>query len=362
MQGFRHPAVAPLVQLDANLFTLELFHGPTLAFKDLAMQLLARLVDHALKARGQRATIIGATSGDTGAAAIEAFSGLSQVDVFILYPHGRVSDVQRRQMTTVGAANVHAIAIEGSFDDAQAAIKALFAQQGAARKAQSLRRQLDQLGAHPRPDRLLLHQRRRARRALPAGLLRHADGQFRRYFRRLHRQAHGPADRAAGHRLATPTTSCRARWRAGPTPSARCGRRNRLRWTFRFRPISSGCCSRPMAATAPRSAPKWPGWRSRARSISTPRRSPPSAPTSTPSASARRRPAPRSQGSGARRAISPIRIRRSASARRGARPSCAARETPLVVLGTAHAAKFPDAIEAATGVAPGLAAASCRPR
>ena len=125
-RGFRHPAVAPLVQLDANLFTLELFHGPTLAFKDLAMQLLARLVDHALKARGQRATIIGATSGDTGAAAIEAFSGLSQVDVFILYPHGRVSDVQRRQMTTVDAPNVHAIALEGSFDDAQAAIKALF--------------------------------------------------------------------------------------------------------------------------------------------------------------------------------------------------------------------------------------------
>jgi threonine synthase len=124
--GFRHPAVAPLVQLNDNLFTLELFHGPTLAFKDLAMQLLARLVDHALKARGQRATIVGATSGDTGAAAIEAFSGLSQVDVFILYPHRRVSEVQRRQMTTVAAPNVHAIAIEGSFDDAQAAIKAFF--------------------------------------------------------------------------------------------------------------------------------------------------------------------------------------------------------------------------------------------
>jgi threonine synthase len=124
--AFRHPAVAPLVQLDGNLFTLELFHGPTLAFKDLAMQLLARLVDHALKARGQRATVVGATSGDTGAAAIEAFAGLSQVDVFILYPHGRVSDVQRRQMTTAAGANVHAIAIEGSFDDAQAAIKAMF--------------------------------------------------------------------------------------------------------------------------------------------------------------------------------------------------------------------------------------------
>ncbi len=95
---FRHPAIAPLTQLNDNLFTLELFHGPTLAFKDLAMQLLARLIDHALRARGERATIVGATSGDTGAAAIEAFRGLPQVDVFILYPHGRVSDVQRRQM------------------------------------------------------------------------------------------------------------------------------------------------------------------------------------------------------------------------------------------------------------------------
>ncbi|WP_395665184.1 threonine synthase [Methylocella sp.] len=124
--GFRHKAVAPLVQLESNLFALELFHGPTLAFKDLAMQLLARLVDHALKARGQRATVVGATSGDTGAAAIEAFAGLAQVDVFILYPHQRVSEVQRRQMTTTGAPNVHAIALEGSFDDAQGAVKALF--------------------------------------------------------------------------------------------------------------------------------------------------------------------------------------------------------------------------------------------
>jgi threonine synthase len=124
--SFRHPAIAPLAQLGDNLFALELFQGPTLAFKDLAMQLLARLVDHALKARGERATIVAATSGDTGAAAIEAFRDLAQVDVFILYPHGRVSEVQRRQMTTVEAANIHAIAIEGTFDDAQAAIKALF--------------------------------------------------------------------------------------------------------------------------------------------------------------------------------------------------------------------------------------------
>jgi threonine synthase len=123
---FRHPAVCPLVQLADNLFVLELFHGPTLAFKDVAMQLLGRLMDHALKARGARATIVGATSGDTGSAAVEAFRGLAQVDVFILYPHGRVSDVQRRQMTTVDAPNVHALAIEGTFDDCQSAVKAMF--------------------------------------------------------------------------------------------------------------------------------------------------------------------------------------------------------------------------------------------
>ncbi|MGY2052337.1 threonine synthase [Methylobacterium sp. JK268] len=124
--SFRHPAVCPLVQLDDNLFLLELHHGPTLAFKDVAMQLLGRLMDHVLKARGSRATIVGATSGDTGSAAVEAFRGLDQVDVFILYPHGRVSEVQRRQMTSVDEPNVHALAVEGTFDDCQAIVKALF--------------------------------------------------------------------------------------------------------------------------------------------------------------------------------------------------------------------------------------------
>ncbi|MBV1701232.1 MAG: threonine synthase [Hyphomicrobiales bacterium] len=123
---FRHSAVTPLVQIDDNLFVLELFHGPTLAFKDVAMQLLGRLMDHELRARGQRATIVGATSGDTGAAAIEAFAGLGQVDVFILFPNGRVSEVQRRQMTCVDSPNVHAIAVDGTFDDCQAIIKGLF--------------------------------------------------------------------------------------------------------------------------------------------------------------------------------------------------------------------------------------------
>ena len=123
---FRHPAVTPLVQLDSNLFVLELFHGPTLAFKDVAMQLLGRMMDRALGRKGERAVVVGATSGDTGAAAIEAFRGLPQVDVIILYPHNRVSDVQRRQMTSVPDENIHAVALEGSFDDCQAIVKAMF--------------------------------------------------------------------------------------------------------------------------------------------------------------------------------------------------------------------------------------------
>ncbi|AMM83820.1 threonine synthase [Martelella sp. AD-3] len=127
---FRHPAVTPLVQSDANRFTLELFHGSTLAFKDVAMQLLARLMDYALEQRGQRATIVGATSGDTGGAAIDAFAASTRTDIFILFPHGKVSPVQQRQMTTLGAANVHAIAVEGHFDDCQNLVKAMFADPG----------------------------------------------------------------------------------------------------------------------------------------------------------------------------------------------------------------------------------------
>ncbi len=125
-RGFRHAATAPLVQIEANLFALELFHGPTLAFKDFAMQWLGRAMNYLLARRDARATILGATSGDTGAAAIEAFGGLSQTDVYILYPHGRVSEVQRRQMTAVDKPNVHALAIEGTFDDCQRIVKELF--------------------------------------------------------------------------------------------------------------------------------------------------------------------------------------------------------------------------------------------
>ncbi len=123
---FRHKAVCPLVQIAPNRFLLELFHGPTLAFKDVAMQLLARLMDHVLAERGQHATIVGATSGDTGGAAIEAFAGRNRADLFILFPHGRVSTVQQRQMTTSGAANVHALAMDGNFDDCQNLVKEMF--------------------------------------------------------------------------------------------------------------------------------------------------------------------------------------------------------------------------------------------
>jgi threonine synthase len=125
-QGFEHPARAPLKQLAPNHFLLELFHGPTLAFKDFAMQLIGQLFQAALTRRGERVTIVGATSGDTGSAAIEAFRGLDNVDVFILFPEGRVSEVQRRQMTTPAEDNVHALAVKGDFDDCQAALKDMF--------------------------------------------------------------------------------------------------------------------------------------------------------------------------------------------------------------------------------------------
>jgi threonine synthase len=123
---FRHPAVVPLDQIGPNQFMLELFHGPTLAFKDVAMQLLSRLMDHVLAQRGQRTTIVVATSGDTGGAAVDAFAERDNVDLIALFPDGRISDVQRRMMTTWDAPNVHALAVKGTFDDCQAIVKGLF--------------------------------------------------------------------------------------------------------------------------------------------------------------------------------------------------------------------------------------------
>jgi threonine synthase len=124
---FRHSAVAPMVQLAPNQWVLELFHGPTLAFKDFALQLLGRLLDYMLQRKHQKVVIMGATSGDTGSAAIEGCKRCENIDIFILHPHGRVSDVQRRQMTTVSGNNIHNLAVQGNFDDCQAMVKASFA-------------------------------------------------------------------------------------------------------------------------------------------------------------------------------------------------------------------------------------------
>ncbi len=123
---FTHPAIAPLVQLEERLWVMELFHGPTLAFKDFALQFLGQLFDHILAKSGERRTIVGATSGDTGSAAIEAVRGSEYIDIFMMYPEGRVSEVQRRQMTTIGDANVHNLAVKGDFDDCQGMVKAMF--------------------------------------------------------------------------------------------------------------------------------------------------------------------------------------------------------------------------------------------
>ena len=124
--SFAHAAVTPLKQLDERHWLLELFHGPTLAFKDVALQLLGLMFERFLGSRSEHLTVVGATSGDTGSAAIQALAGRAQVDIFMLHPLGRVSDVQRRQMTTVMTPNVHNIAVEGTFDDAQALVKAMF--------------------------------------------------------------------------------------------------------------------------------------------------------------------------------------------------------------------------------------------
>ncbi len=199
--GFDHVAVAPLRQLDANDWLLELFHGPTLAFKDVALQLLGHLFEHFLEKRDRSVTIVGATSGDTGAAAIEACAGRERMTIVILHPHGRISEVQRRQMTTVDAANVHNIAIEGTFDDCQALLKAMFDDRAfrerlrlAAVNSINWARVVAQAVYY-------VSRGPGAGRALAQGGVRGADRQFRRCLCRLCRGADRAADRPAhrGH-------------------------------------------------------------------------------------------------------------------------------------------------------------------
>ncbi len=197
---FRHPAVAPLVQTGPNAFILELFHGTTLAFKDVAMQLIGRLMDYVLEKRGERATIVGATSGDTGGAAIDAFAGRDRTDIFILFPEGKVSPVQQRQMTTSTDKNVHAMAVEGQFRRLPEPGEGHVQRCALPRQGAPVGRQLHQLGAHHGAGGLLLHHRRVARRAGPQDVLHRADGQFRRYLRRLSSRRNGPAHRPSGDR------------------------------------------------------------------------------------------------------------------------------------------------------------------
>ena len=179
---------------------LELFHGPTLAFKDLAMQLLGRLMDHVLTARGERTTVVVATSGDTGGAAVEAFRGRSRADVYVLFPHGRISDVQRRMMTTAEDENVHALAIEGTFDDCQAIVKGLF-------NHHDFRDRVRLSGVNSinwaRIVAQVVYYFTAAVAlgvAAPQGRVHGADRQFRRHLCRLCRALHGPADRSPGDR------------------------------------------------------------------------------------------------------------------------------------------------------------------
>ena len=197
-EGFGHAARAPLVQLDSGHFMLELFHGPTLAFKDFAMQLIGQLFEASLKRSGKRVCIVGATSGDTGSAAIEAFRGLEAVDVFILYPHGRVSEVQRRQMSTPLESNVHAIALDGHFDDCQARVKDMF-------NDFDFRDTVGLAGVNSINWARVLAQvvyyftsAVSSGCARPQGQLHRAHRQFRRHLCGLHRQTHGAAHRPAG--------------------------------------------------------------------------------------------------------------------------------------------------------------------
>ena len=248
---FRHPAVVPLDQIGPNQFVLELFHGPTLAFKDVAMQLISRLMDHVLAKRDQRTTIVVATSGDTGGAAVDAFAGLDNVDLVVLFPHGRISDVQRRMMTTTGAANVHALAIEGTFRRLPGDREGDVQPPRLSRCGLAVRRQLDQLGADRGAGGVLFHLRGGARRAARARWI----SPCRPAISATSSPATSPrrwACRSAG--CASPptsTTSCRARSRPASTRCAKCTPPRRPRWTSRSPRISSGCCSRRAAATPP---------------------------------------------------------------------------------------------------------------
>ena len=348
--GFRHPAVAPLRQLGPNDWLLELFHGPTLAFKDVAMQLIGRLFEASLARSGRRVTIVGATSGDTGSAAIEAFRGRAGVEVFILFPDGRVSEVQRRQMTTPAEPNVHALAIAGDFDDAQARVKDMFNDHAFRDGVGLAGRQLDQLGPRAGADRLLLHRRRRPRRAAPAGQLHRADRQLRRHLRRLGREADGPADRPAGDRHQP---------ERHPAPHADDRRAPPRRRAALDQPVDGHRGQLQLRAAAVRALrPRGSGrraadGRARRRRLRAP------AGRARPAAG-RVRQRPRLRGgdaaaiAAAYQATGEVVCPHTAVGLHAAKARRGDPAVPMVVLATAHPAKFPDAVEAACGLRPAL--------
>ena len=350
-QRFGHPAVTPLVQIDRNTWILELFHGPTLAFKDVAMQLLARLMDHVLAKRRARATIVGATSGDTGGAAIEAFRGSKRADVIILFPDGRVSDVQRRMMTTPAEANVHAVAIKGTFDDCQALVKGMF-NDHAFRDRMALSG-VNSINWARIVAQVTYYFVAAAALGAPhrAGHVLGADGQFRRHLRRLGGEADGASGRAPGHRVQCQRHPAA---RATRTASMRCAASSRPRrrpWTSRSPPTSSATCSRPRAATRRRSARPWARSRragASRSSVSCPNFTRSSAPARQARARFRRRSA------GCRKDSGYLMDPHTACAWVADEKCVDQTETPRVILSTAHPAKFPDAMERITGERPAL--------
>ena len=349
---FRHPAVAPLAQLAPDTFVLELFHGPTLAFKDLAMQFLARLMDHALVQRGERTTIVVATSGDTGGAAVEAFRGRDQVDLIVLFPHGRISDVQRRMMTTPAEPNVHALAIEGTFDDCQAIVKGLFNHHAFRDRVRlsgvnsiNWARIVAQVVYYFTAAVALGAPHRKVAFTVPTG-------NFGDVFAGYVAQRMGlPVERLVVatnvndilvRTLATGTYEVRdVMPTASPSMDIQVSSNfERLLFDAYGRDPGAGARADGLARAIAAASPS----RRRARPRSA-RASPPTAPTRTrpprPSAPCSARPATCS-------------IRTPPSPLRSPRRKPAIRSVPMVVLSTAHPAKFPDAVEAACGVRPAL--------
>ena len=343
--------MVPLVQTGPNDWLLELFHGPTLAFKDVAMQLIGGLFEAALARSGRHVTIVGATSGDTGSAAIEAFRGKAGVEIFILFPDGRVSDVQRRQMTTATESNVHALAIAGDFDDAQARLKDLFNDHAfrdgvglAGVNSINWARVLAQVVYYFTAAVALGAPHR-------AGQLHRADRQLRRRLRRLGGEAHGPADRPPGHRDQPERHPAPdARNRRAPPRGGR-ARRSARPWTSRSARTSSACSSSSSTARAAATASLMRelgqgGFDLPQGALARLRADFDSASASEDETRAAIAETFRATG----RLVCP----HTAVGIHAARVRRGDPAVPMVVLATAHPAKFPDAVEAATGIRPAL--------